>query len=108
MGKILGKIINLFQKGNGYLAGIFALLFAFSGWFVDLVLDLTVWALAQTAVVEVPDFKFQLADYENLLGLANHFFPVAEAWTMLVVAVPFMLFIVILRFVKQFIPMIAN
>lgn len=102
------KLIEFQLKLLSYATLIVGMLVSIAKLGVDLVTELTTWAFGEIASFQSPDLEFGITDAQNILALANHFFPLAELWALLVVSVPFMLFIVILRFIKSWIPTIAN
>ena len=108
MSKFFEKLIGWIIQAGTILAGIGLVIIAAVEWLVQLVMDLTFWAASEIAAMQGPNFEFNLADHADTLALVNHFFPLAEFWAMLLLTVPYMLFIVALRFVKQFIPTMSN
>jgi Na+/phosphate symporter len=108
MGALFTKIVEWQIRIAGWVMTIAMVVIAAVKFGVDLVIEITYWAFNEISAITAPDWDFNISDYQSSLALANHFFPLAEAWAMLVVTVPFMLFIVILRFVKSWIPTIAN
>lgn len=108
MRQFLEGLINLLMKVALWLSGLIAVIVAFFQWFTDLIVDLTTWAFTEIGQFSAPNFEFSLSDHSSVLALANHFLPVAEMWAFVVVSVPYFLFLVILRFVKQWIPTLSN
>lgn len=90
------------------LMAIIQLLIAVSGHVVNLVIELTEWAFANIATLVLPNWSFDLSEHQETLALVNHFFPLAEGIAMVVAAVPFMFTVVLLRFIKSWIPTMGN
>lgn len=84
--------------------GLFAVLATLVSEFTGMVNQLTAWAISEIPALVVPSYSINLADYEGILGLVNHFFPLAESWALLVATVPIYIFVATLKFVKQWIP----
>ena len=90
------------------IMGVLGFLIAVSDFVTDLLWRLLDWGLTEMANLEAPSFEFNVTDYQNTLALANHFLPVSEAWSFLVATIPYLLFVIILRFVKSWIPGISG
>jgi len=90
------------------LASLFALLVSLSKVFLDMILALTEWAIPRIGEIVVPDFELQMADTLEILSLGNHFFPIAEAWAFIVASVPIFVIFMVIRFIKSWIPTMAN
>lgn len=102
--KMLGWIIRLVA----IVSGIVSVLIWISGEFVDLITGLADWMLQELSELSAPDWHFSISDHADTLSLVNTFFPLAESFALLLAGIPFIVFIVILRFIKSWIPKINN
>jgi len=118
MRKYYEYLLNWVVQMGFVLGAIWTVTVAFLEWAAQMVLDMTVWALDNFAELEDLSamgpggsgalFQTQLSDFENALSTANVFFPIAEAWAMFIFMITYMTIVVILRFIKQFIPTASN
>jgi len=110
MGEAFAFIIRLHNKLVKVVVAMVVLAVTFIDAILTVLLQLTEWAADQIASAVGPEFVLTLSDAGGVLSLANHFFPVAEMWAMIVITLPlpYLFFILGLRFVKQFIPTISN
>lgn len=72
------------------------------------VLEVTVGVINKLSEFGGDSFDFSIDGDFTYLKVANAWLPIQETWALLVFAVPYMIVIVIFRFVKQFIPTLSN
>lgn len=102
------KLSDIVYKGVTYTVFAGTVLAMLIGYIFEKAGELTIWMQAQIADLASPDFQFQVQEFQGVLGLANHFFPLGEAWAMMLATIPYYAFFVAFRFLKQFIPTLSN
>ena len=108
MGAFLdGLMAGLHRIGRFYIAS-FVIFIAIFNFGVDTIVGLTEWAAEELGQLSGSEFVLFLTNDGGVLALANHFFPIAETWAMILASLPYIFIILTLRFVKQFVPTVAN
>lgn len=108
MSKAFELILNVILKIGMTLYTVTALAISIFTTVSEIVLQATVELLNTLSEFGGDSFNFQIDEGYQWLALANAWVPIQETWALFVFAVPFMLVIVVFRFVKQFIPTLSN
>jgi len=91
-----------------WLAVIGTVVMAVTDIVLQAVQRVTTYAVDAVVLLSGANLETTMTEYAGVVGLANHFFPLSEMWALMLFTVPYMLAVVTLRFVKQFIPTVSN
>lgn len=53
-------------------------------------------------------YQISFTQFQNVLGLVNHFFPLEESWALMVSSLPIIVTILTLKWVKNMIPFLGS